>query len=175
MTRRAMIVVFAAALAIPAAPRAAAADASPGAVKAGFLYNFARFAEWPSLVAGASIAMCVVGDDEIANALTEMVHGQTISGHPLDVVRPLDSRAWRGCHLLFVADHAMRQFAAGKAAVDALPILTVSDGKGFSQAGGAIELYIDDGRMRFAINVEVAEHVGVHLSSRLLGLAKIVR
>ena len=57
----------------------------------------------------------------------------------------------------------------------ALPVLTVSDGKGFSQSGGIIELYIDDGRIRFAINVDAADHAGVHLSSRLLGLAKIVR
>ncbi len=37
-------------------------------VKAAFLYNFAKFAEWPALSPGAPIALCVVGDDPIAAA-----------------------------------------------------------------------------------------------------------
>jgi hypothetical protein len=169
-------VAVAIALAVPVAARSgAAADVSRAALKAGFLYNFARFAEWPALPAGASIALCIVGDDEIATALAEMVSGQTISGHALDVSRPADGRTWRGCHLLFFADRETKQFDAGKAGIVALPILTVSDSRDFSQSGGIIEFYIDDGRMRFAINVDAAEHAGVRLSSRLLGLAKIVR
>jgi hypothetical protein len=174
---RPILVALAIAVAMPAAARnaAAAADVSRAALKAGFLYNFARFAEWPALPAGAAIALCIVGDDEIAAALAEMVNGQNISGHALDVSRPTDGRTWRGCHLLFFADRETKQFAVGKSGIVALPILTVSDSKDFSQSGGIIEFYIDDGRMRFAINVDAAEHAGVRLSSRLLGLAKIVR
>ncbi len=65
--------------------------------------------------------------------------------------------------------------AGGLAEIKTLPVLTVSDGKGFSLAGGIIELYVEGGRMRFAINVDAAERSGLRLSSRLLGLAKIVR
>ena len=56
-----------------------------------------------------------------------------------------------------------------------LPVLTVSDGKGFAQAGGIIELYVEGGRMRFAINVDATARSGLRLSSRLLGLAKVIR
>jgi hypothetical protein len=59
--------------------------------------------------------------------------------------------------------------------IKTLPVLTVSDGERFSEAGGIIELYIDGGRIRFAINVDAAERSGLRLSSRLLGLAKIMR
>ncbi len=171
-----ILVALAIVVAVPVARRnAGAADVSRATLKAGFLYNFARFAEWPALPAGGSIALCIVGDDDIATALAEMVNGQTISGHPLDVSRPTDSRTWRGCHLLFFADRETKQFAAGKSGIITLPILTVSDGKDFSQSGGIIEFFVDDGRMRFAINVDAAERASVRLSSRLLGLAKIVR
>jgi hypothetical protein len=54
-------------------------------------------------------------------------------------------------------------------------VLTVGDGRGFAQAGGIIELYVEAARIRFAINVDAAERSGVRLSSRLLGLAKVVR
>jgi hypothetical protein len=56
-----------------------------------------------------------------------------------------------------------------------LPVLTVSDGKGFSHASGIIELYVEAGRMRFAINVDAVERSGLRISSRLLGLAKVIR
>ena len=145
------------------------------ALKAAFLYNFAKFAEWPALPAGARIIACIVGDDGLAAAVVDTVRGQNISGHAIEVWRPQNSGTWRGCHLLFIADAETRQSADGLGGIKTLPVLTVSDGKGFSRAGGIIELYVEGGRMRFAINVDAAERSGLRLSSRLLGLAKVVR
>jgi len=171
-----VLIAFVIALAMGVAARAVgAADRSQGAVKAGFLYNFAKFAEWRALPSGARLVFCIVGDDDVATALAETVYGQILDGHGLDVRSPQDSRTWRGCHLLYFADRETRQFGAAAKELGTLWVLTVSDGKGFSQAGGIIELFIDDGRMRFAINKDAAERAGVRLSSRLLGLAKIVR
>jgi hypothetical protein len=155
-------------------------DRSPQAVpdtsvKAAFLYNFAKFTEWPALAADASIVACVVGDDGIADALVETVRGQTIAGHALEVLRPQERAVWRGCQLLFVAAAEIRRSTAALDSIKTLPVLTVSDGSGFSQSGGIIELYVDGGRIRFAINVDAAGRSGVRLSSRLLGLAKIIR
>lgn len=145
------------------------------ALKAAFLFNFAKFTEWPALPSGALIVVCVVGNDGIATALDETIRGQTISGHAIDVQRPQDGATWRLCQLLFIADAATRRSADGLAGITTLPVLTVSDGKGFSQTGGIIELYVEGGRMRFAINMDAAERAGLRLSSRLLGLAKIIR
>ncbi len=152
-----------------------AGQAPDVAVKAALLYNFARFAEWPALSSGAPIAACIVGEDAIAGALVETVRGQHINGHKVDVVRPPNSGAWRLCHLLFIADAEARRSAGGLDVVRTLPVLTVSDDRGFSLARGIIELYVENGRMRFAINVEAAERSGLRLSSRLLGLARLVR
>jgi hypothetical protein len=162
-----------------AAPGTAAGNgpdvASDVAVKAALLYNFAKFTEWPALPSGAPIVVCIVGDDGIAAALVETVRGQNINGHTLDVSRPQDSATWRICHLLFIANAETRRSADGLGGIKTLPVLTVSDGKSFSQADGIIELYVEGGRMRFAINVDAAEGSGLHLSSRLLGLAKVIR
>jgi hypothetical protein len=145
------------------------------AVKAAFLFNFAKFTDWPAVASAAPFVLCVVGNEAVAGALAETVRGQNIGGHPLDVARPLDGATWRACHLLFVADAEARRSSAGLSAIKAAPVLTISDSKGFAQSGGIIELYVDAGRMRFAINVDAAERSGLHLSSRLLGLANVVR
>ena len=140
-------------------------------VTAALLFNFARFTEWPALSPAAPIAICVVGDDRIAGAVRE----QNINGHKLDVSRRQDSATWRACNMLFIADAETRRSARGLDGLRTLPVLTVSDGKGFAEAGGIIELYVEGGRMRFAINVDAAERSGLRVSSRLLGLAKVIR
>jgi hypothetical protein len=144
-------------------------------VKAGFLFNFAKFTEWPALPSSATILMCVVGDERIAVALADTVREQKISEHTLDVSRPQDSAAWRACHVLFIADAELRKSAAGLDALRSVHVLTVSDAKDFSHTGGIIEFYLEGGKMRFAINTDAADRSGVRLSSRLLSLARIIR
>lgn len=160
------------------APRLAATNMtglSSVEVKAAFLYNFAKFAEWPSRPASESIAICIVGDEPVAVVLAETVRGKSIDGHPLDIAQPLDSAAWPGCAVLFIADAQTARSGLGLRGIKALPVLTVSDGKDFSHTGGMIEFYVDRGQMRFLVNVDTVERSGLHLSSRLLGLAKITR
>jgi hypothetical protein len=172
----ARIVLAASLIAMPGTAAGSGADvASDVALKAAFIYNFVKFAEWPALPPGSTILVCITGDDAVAAALLETVRGKNISGHPLEVWRPPDSTAWRACHLLFIADAETRRSADALSVLRKLPVLTVSDGKGFAQTSGIVELYADAGRMRFAINVDAVERSGLRLSSRLLGLASVVR
>ena len=72
---------------------AVAADPDPRAgslelqVKAAFLYNFAKFVEWPSDTRSAgssgSLAFCVFGDEPLFTALTQSLVGKTINGRAL--------------------------------------------------------------------------------------------
>ena len=92
----------------------------------------------------------------------------------IDTSQTQDGDAWPACHLLFVAEAETRRSAGGLSAVKTLPVLTVSDGKGFSQEGGIIEFYVDGVTIRFAINVDAAERSRLRISSRLLALARVV-
>lgn len=151
----------------------AAGDEQEVAVKAAMLFNFAKFAEWPPPAPTAPLMLCVAGDDEIAAALGEIVLGQKIGGRAVEARRPLDPDEWGTCQLLFVGDKVLR--GGSLAAIQNLPVLTVSDVRGFADNHGIIELYVEGGRMRFAINIDAAARAGVVLSSRLLSLARIVR
>jgi hypothetical protein len=163
-------------IAAPGIAAGTGADVTPDVpVKAAFLYNFAKFVEWPALPAAAPLVVCIVGHDGIAAAFIETVRGQNISGHSFDVWVLQDSSRWRACHLLFIADAETRRSAGGLDEIKRLPVLTVSDNKGFALAGGIIELYVEAGRMRFAINLDAADRAGLRVSSRLLGLAKVIR
>ena len=105
------------------------------AVKAALLYNFAKFTEWPTLARGAPIVSCIVGDERIAKAFVEIVGTHTIDEHPLVLGPSQSGSSWSACHILFIADTKAARSAAGLAGVTTLPVLTVSDSKGFAEAG----------------------------------------
>lgn len=144
-------------------------------VTAAFLYNFAKFTEWPALPPGAPIDICVVAEAVMADAVAATVRGEQINGHPLGVSRPRDGAEWASCQVLFISSAEVRHSAEALDRIRSSPVLTVSDGRAFANAGGIIELYVDRGKMRFAINVSAAARAGLRISSRLLGLARIVR
>jgi uncharacterized protein DUF4154 len=148
--------------------------ASDVAVKAAFLYNFAKFTQWPALPPAAPLVLCVLGDDAVGDALTDTIRGQQIDGHGLEVRRLSPGAAPQSCHVLFAAGSGVQGASPMLDSVRLLPILTVSDGSGFAKATGMIELFVDGGHMRFAVNVDSVQRSGLHLSSRLLGLARIV-
>lgn len=167
-----------AAIAIAGGLRGAAAQATPmsdTAVKAAFLYNFAKFTEWHAGGLGAPMVLCVIDDPALANALKDTVRDKRIDGRDLQVVQLTNDQPLRSCAIVFVPASETRQALAALQSVETLPVLTVSDGKGFARTGGIIELFVEDGRLRFAINTDAAERAGVRLSSRLLGLARIVK
>lgn len=173
LARPLLVVVVAAAAALGTAAHAQTASAPE--LKAAFLLNFVKFATWSGVQPGASVALCVLDDDRIGDALTTSVRGQTIEGHTLNVQRPKGDAPLQSCHVLFVPGSDPRKVLLRITAVKELPVLTVSDARGFAESGGMIELYEENGRMRFAINVETVQKSGVKLSSRLLDLARIVK
>jgi hypothetical protein len=52
--------------------------------------------------------------------------------------------------------------------------LTVGDARGFRKMGGAIELVRSDDRIAFEVNLDAARRARLKISSKLLGLAKVV-
>jgi hypothetical protein len=167
--------IVAASLMLGVAPTARAQSAPEPALKAAFLYNFAKFAEWPADAAPADpLTICVFGDAAIADALDETVKGRTVDGRKATVVR-VKPDGFRGCHVLYVAGLDAKRAQAIVDELKGAPVLTVGDREQFAQSGGIAGLFVEQGRMRFAINIEAAQRCRLRISSRLLSLAKIVK
>ena len=54
-------------------------------------------------------------------------------------------------------------------------MLTVSDVEHSSSNGVMIEFFLENGRLRFAVNIDAMERSRIKLGSRVLALARIVR
>jgi YfiR/HmsC-like len=156
----------------------AAATPVPAAdVKAAFIYNFARFAQWPAetLESDRAVPACILGDTAVADALERTARGHAIQGRALQVRVVGVGDQLLSCRLLYISGVDAKAAARLIAPLANLSTLTISDSDDFAESGGIAELFVEDGRMRFAINVSAARRARVALSANMLSLAKIVK
>jgi hypothetical protein len=78
------------------------------------------------------------------------------------------------CHLLFIGRSEKDHLAEIFKAVSASSIATVGESDGFTQSGGIINFYIDGGKIRFEVNPDAAQRIGLKVGSQLLKRARIV-
>ena len=147
------------------------------ALKAAFLYNFVKFTDWPAEAApsDAAVRLCVLGDEAVGTALEQTVKDRQVGGHSLAVVRVNVDGALGPCHVLYVTGLDRRRVAQVLERIKAAPVFTVSDLDGFAAFGGVGQLFVENGKMKFALNPTSAQRAGLRLSSKLLALAKIVK
>jgi hypothetical protein len=164
-----------AALLLLAGARPAAAQVTGPALKAAFILNFVKFTEWPeaALAPGAPLVLCV-SDTDVARELETLTSGQVVDGRRLVVRRTGPHDAGRDCTVAYVHDLDRQEVRAWIARRPG-GTLTVSDVEDFAQYGGIVELFVDAGRMRFAVNRRAAEQSRLRLSSRVLSLARLVK
>jgi hypothetical protein len=155
-------------------PVAAAGDAA-AALRAAFLYTLARFTEWPTDNPAGPITMCVGGDDAVDEALVRLAGHRQIGGRTVAVMRLADPARPPACHLLYLAGDEAARHTEALRAVAPQAVLTVGDGEQFVRTGGVAALFMDSGRMRFAINPDAMLRARLRISSKLLGIARLLR
>jgi YfiR/HmsC-like len=145
------------------------------ALKAAFIYNFAKFADWPADASPTGpLTICVLGDAAVADALDSTSKGRNIAGRDV-VVSRVKPDTIRGCHVLYLTGFDAKRSLQIVDDLKNAPVLTVSDCERFAQGGGVAGLFVEGDKMRFAINVDAAQRARIHLSSRLLSLATVVK
>lgn len=155
-------------------PGLAAAQTPEYDLKAAFLFNFAKFVEWPpAAFAGESepLAICIYGKDPFGSTLDALVQGESVGGRSLVVQRPDSLDGLEECHVLFVSSSEKGRLEEVLARVDGEPVLTVGDTEGFLRAGGIINFVLEGSKVRFLIDQEAAERSGLRISSKLMRLA----
>ena len=151
-----------------------AQDVTEPALKGVFIYNFAKFTEWPADVVppAAPFVMCVLGDAAVGDALERAVRERVIAGHSMAVSnRAAADGARKTCHVLYLSGVTSGEAAQLVAALRDVPVLTISDVDGFTELGGIAQFFFEHGRLRFNVHVESARRARLQISSKLLALA----
>lgn len=145
-------------------------------IKAAFLYNFAKFVDWPAESFNGSentLELCVLGDSPFDTAL-ESIKGKVAQGKKLVIssLEALDQTS--RCHLVFVSPSEEDRLPQIFPYLQEHHVLSVSDMDDFAQQGGVVGLITIQNKIRFEINLSAARRTGISISSNLLKLARIV-
>jgi hypothetical protein len=146
-------------------------------VEAAFIYNFAKFVEWPAEAFGRSdspIAIGIVGEDPFGPVMEQITQGKQVDGHPFVIRRMHASDDMRNRQILFISSSEGGKTKQLLERLRGTPVLTIGESRGFAKQGGVIDFVVEQGKVRFEINVGAARRARLNISSRLLSLAKIV-
>ena len=186
MLRRIGILIIALSVSLSWAPGALAQDrdssnSSEYLIKAGFIFNFAKFVDWPPTTFAqpdSPIVIGILGTDPFGAIIDQIVQDKKIGGRGFVVKRMkwgTDLKDLKECKILFVGASERVHIDELVQIVKGLPILTVGETPGFAEHGGVIRLVLEDNRVRFEVNVDAARQAGLTISSRLLTLARIIQ
>ena len=169
---------FVLALALLGGAGAAVAQTSEAELKAAFVFNFARYVEWPADAGGAAgeaFRLCLLGRRDALFAALAALDGKSVGERSLRVRAAAREDDLASCHLLVVGESEAEHFERILQPLAGVPVLTVNGSGRFLDAGGIIGLVTENDRVRFDINLGAARRNGLALSSNLLKLARTVR
>ena len=141
-------------------------------VQAAFLYQFARYVDWPvGSDDNAPFAICVFGEDPFGSVLDDMVKDRTIAGRRVAIRRIVGPTEMSECRILFVSRSADGRLPSLLKALEGKQVLTVGEGAQFTRRGGMVAFTSEDRKVRFVINLGAAGAAKLMLSSQLLRIA----
>jgi hypothetical protein len=150
-------------------PGAHAMDRSEALIKAGFLYNFAKYTEWPSpaperllcIAPGAMPADALDGIDQLP------LPGSVLSVRHIRAVEEADA-----CHILLLGRGQRADQAAWLNRVAERPTLSIADFTALNRPRAVIHLYMEGRRVRYDIHLGLARLAGLKFNPRLTNLAE---
>lgn len=147
------------------------------AVKAGFIYSFTKFTQWPeSAFTGGQdeFVIGVIGDDPFGNTLDALASQKKVHSRRVVIKRFTSLDEIAGCQILFISSSLDGSLEKILARVGNKPVLLVGDTEGFAEKGVDVNFFIQEKKVRFEFNLKALDRAGIKVSSQLLNLGKII-
>lgn len=157
---------------VPAGSKAQAKTAAEYELRAAFVYNFAKFVEWPPESfdnSNSPLQVCIAGDMAVVEAFQSVLGSKTVNKRELVVRRVTKSPAPRTCQILYDAGDAKGPPLLERAAQS--DVLSVGESDQFVAHGGMIRLLREGDRLRFVIYREHVDRSQLRVSSKLMALS----
>lgn len=143
-------------------------------IKAAFLYNFAKFVEWPPQAfagPGSPMVIGVLGKNVFGGDLERTIRNKTVNNHPFQFKEFHSVPEATNCQILFISASEKDRLPKILDGLRGASVLTVSETDQFIGDGGMINFVIEDNKIHFQINDDAAKKAGLKISSKLLNLA----
>ena len=147
-------------------------------IKAGYLYNLAKFVEWPNPPSSperSPIRIGVVGGAEILPILQQVLQGKLLEERPIELTPVAKPAADTGCHILFIHHSFGQSPVQIWQALSNAPVLLVGESEQFAEQGGMIGFVRESNSFRIHLNLETASRAHLKVSAKLSSVARMVK
>ncbi len=147
-------------------------------LKTVFIEKFTRFVEWPAESemdnTSKPFIFGVIGENSFKSTFNEIFSTKNIRNKKVEIRSISNLSEISQCNLLFISSVTKKRLASILSFTKDKPILTISDSKGFAEAGVLLNFYILNNKIRFEINERATRESGLNFSYLLLQIAKNV-
>lgn len=150
------------------------AQVSENEFKAAFIERFTRFVEWPIDFEDNTFKMVVIGETPLKNSLEELFENTEIKDLDVELIFTTELNELQNANLIFISNTEKKRVEEILSITNTLPILIISDTRGFGTKGVYINMYMEDNYIRYEINEKSIKKSNLKVSSLLLNSAKIV-
>lgn len=142
-------------------------------LKSAFIFNFAKFVEWPDNAFKKKGEFCIATlgrsplDKELAGLAGKSVHGLSI------VVRQLNSTAEAAqCQILFISRSELTRLEPILDTLGDSPVLTIGESDDFCRNGGMLALVKIGGKIGFDLNIAATQRARLKPNPQLMKLSR---
>lgn len=151
---------------------------TPEEAKAAFVYNFAKFTDWPASAfkdGQSALQLCVLNASSGEMNAFSALNGKSAKSRELKVQAVRSGEPLAACHIAFLAGATPAAAGDLARALRGHHVLSISDVAGAAEAGSIIGLVPADGKLQIVVNSDALSASRLTLSSHVLQLAKIVK
>lgn len=171
----AAITLFCLAAVLQASPAFAAKEYDDKDVKTAMLYNLISIENsfvWPP-TAPEDMQVCSTGDKQSGISLPKLLAIVKKSGYKLSVNKDVAAEDLRSCRVLII-NTGIDDATGIIKALSGLPILTVSETRGFASAGGMVQFELKDNKVKLVVNTASMKKAQIRISPDLLEIVRDV-
>jgi len=142
-------------------------------VKAAYIYNFAKYVDWPGVEA-KEFHVCTAGRDDLGGALFALDR-RLAQGREIQVRQNVAFDQLKDCQIIFVGERDSKLLNSVVRQLLGAPVLIVSDNQQAVEAGAHIALASVEDRVEFDVNLATLQRANLKASSQMLKLARTTK
>jgi len=146
--------------------------ADEATVKAAYIYNFAKFIQWPD-EKGSTLRLCDLGHDSLDKSLDILI-GKPVRTMQISVRHAVGLHDVPQCDLIYVPAGYAQTLERVRQVVNGYPILIVTESATALPKGAMVALIESDSRIVFEVDLGLARQLGLQVSGKMLQLARKV-
>ena len=147
-------------------------------VKARYLLALSDYVTWPGHAEGTPhdrpLVLGILGSSPLEQQLNNIYRATPVKGRQIILHTFRSQRDYEPCDILFVCESEGGHLQELLKLLKGKPVLTMADSANFARRGVMINLYVDQDRVRFEINLAAVRASGLEVGSRVLKLAILV-